>query len=98
METSVINNQMSFFPEKYKKQTAKNSKLLILYKSIPKLFKSCYAFKIVPNCYRNNHAQFHIDKTILSCLKELSITQFDTISITNKNLYLQYNFNIDYSI
>ncbi len=27
---------------------------------------SCYAFYIVPNCIRNQHTEFEIDKTILT--------------------------------
>ena len=29
---------------------------------------SCYASKMVLYCYRNHHATFEIDKTILACL------------------------------
>ena len=29
---------------------------------------SCYAFYIVPNCIRNHHAKFEIDRTFQTCL------------------------------
>ena len=27
----------------------------------------CYAFKVVPNCFRNHHAKFETGRTILTC-------------------------------